>query len=82
MEKQQPEMNNSYKDKMVHQLPSTFIAQFCSVLLVVANMGMIGKIDVRSKLLSPRQISHSHGFYFSRTIFTLFIMQCGFAVNR
>lgn len=35
MEKQQPEMNNSYSDKMVHQLPSTFIVQLCSVLLAV-----------------------------------------------
>lgn len=33
--KQQPKMNNSYDDKMVHQLPGTFIAQLCSVLFAV-----------------------------------------------
>lgn len=35
MEKKQPEMNNSYIDKMAHKLPSTFIAQLCSILFSV-----------------------------------------------
>lgn len=35
LEKQQPEMNNSYSDKMVHQLPSTFTVLLYSILLAV-----------------------------------------------
>ena len=31
LKKQQPNMNNSYSDKMVHQLPSTFTAQLYSI---------------------------------------------------
>lgn len=69
LEKQQPDMNNSYSDTMVHQLPSTFTAQLYSILLAVKCMhdwedGCEIKVGFHKT-----EISRRCGFHFSHTIF-------------
>lgn len=68
MERQQPEMNNSYGDKMVHQLPSAFIAQLYSVLLVVKRMHDWGDgCDIKVSF-HETEMARCRGFYFLHAI--------------
>lgn len=72
LEKQEPEMNNSYGNKTVHQLPSTFTVQLYSVLLAVKRMHDWGDGCEIKVGFHKTEISRRHGFHFSHTIFTAF----------
>lgn len=76
LEKQQPEMNNSYTDKMVHQLPSTFIAQLCFVSLAVKRRHDWGDGCEIIVSFHKMEIPHHHEFDFSHTLFTAFVAHC------
>lgn len=77
LEKQQPEMNNSYSDKMVHQLPSTFTAQLYSVLLAVKRGFDWGDGFEIKVSFHKMEILRRHGFYFLYSFFTAFVTHCG-----
>lgn len=77
LKKQQPNMNNSYSDKMVRQLPSTFTAQLNSILVSVKRMhdwedGYQIKVSFHKA-----EILRRHGFHFSHTISTASVTHCG-----
>lgn len=76
LEKQQPEMNNSYSDKMVCQLPNTFTAQLYSILLAVKRMHDRGDGYEIKVSFHKAGILRRHGFHSSHTIFTVFITDC------
>lgn len=69
LEKQEPEMNNSYSYKTVHQLPSTFTAQLYSISLAVKGMHDWGDRCEIKVAFHKTEISR-RGFHFSRTILT------------
>ena len=73
LEKQQPEMNNSYSDKMVHQLPGTFTAQLCSVFPAVKRMHHRGDGCEIKVGFHKMEILRRHGFHSSHTVFTAFV---------
>ena len=70
IEKQHPQMNNSYDDKMLHQLPCTFMAQLYSALFAV-KFGHDKRDECKIKVgFHESEIQHRYGFYFKQSGFT------------